>query len=418
MDFAKKRWISLVAGFLIGVASGFGFAFSVAILPLSEEHGWSLSQLSIVFTISSVTMMIAAPTILPFLRARLSISKCILIGAVLFGAGTAIGGLSNNLIIFIFFYSFVSGIGTTLTYPLLLAFSVDAFPDKGGFASGFVASGLAIGSFIWSLVTPRVYAVVGSMSTFIALYGAFVLIVIGALSFLLFNKPDDFAIMRKGSDGKSGVVEKVEVWSYSLKNRKEMVQSKLFFIVFFAVVCICICAQMVVSQVSPIMQLTFGHTAEAAASIVGFYALANFAGRLIWGTISDKIGRSFALLCIVTIMGGAMVTLWLIHVPTIYIVAMLFVGSCYGGTAAILTPLTADIFGSKYITENYGIMYMVYGLAGVIGSPVIAFIKDNTGSYDPAFIIGACFALLGMLLAFMLFRVIAPARKKHLQKSS
>jgi OFA family oxalate/formate antiporter-like MFS transporter len=159
------------------------------------------------------------------------------------------------------------------------------------------------------------------------------------------------------------------------------------------------------------MQYSLDFNAAKAAQIVALYNLANFAGRLFWGFLSDKIGRTLSLLIISCCMGISMVALWLFHVPTVYIPAALLVALSYGGTAAMLPPLTADVFGSKHINDNYSTMYVVYGVAGMIGSPLAAIMWDLTGSYNLAFISAAGCSLIAILLAFTIFRIIAPARK-------
>ena len=84
LEYIKKRWISLIAAFLIEVTLGFGDAFSLTLLPLSAEHGWSLSLLSIAFSISSATIIITSPTFLPFLSKRMSSAKVVLCGAAFY----------------------------------------------------------------------------------------------------------------------------------------------------------------------------------------------------------------------------------------------------------------------------------------------------------------------------------------------
>ena len=110
-------------------------------------------------------------------------------------------------------------------------------------------------------------------------------------------------------------------------------------------------------------------------------------------------------------MGTAMTVLWQLHFMFAYAAAAMLVGSCYGGLAALLTPLTADLFGRKNLTANYGIMYTLYGLAGMIATPTIAFIRDNTGTYNPAFILGICFACIGGTFAFFMNRTVQRAKK-------
>ena len=72
--------------------------------------------------------------------------------------------------------------------------------------------------------------------------------------------------------------------------------------------------------------------------------------------------------------------------------------SCYGGFASVLTPLTARMFGPRYITENYGVMYVVFGIASLIGpSLAVRFQAAAGGSYSGAFLTAAVLAAAGLI---------------------
>lgn len=91
---------------------------------------------------------------------------------------------------------------------------------------------------------------------------------------------------------------------------------------------------------------------------------------------------------------------------------LLFMGvaaSCYGGLASLLTPLTARMFGPRYITENYGVMYVVFGLASLIGPSLATTFKTaGGGSYTGAYMTAAVLAVIGLALSRSLK---APSRK-------
>ena len=83
--------------------------------------------------------------------------------------------------------------------------------------------------------------------------------------------------------------------------------------------------------------------------------------------------------------------------------------SCYGGLASILTPLTARMFGARYITENYGVMYVVFGLASLIGPSLATTFKTmGGGSYTGAYLTAAVLAAAGLILS----RFLKPVTSK------
>ncbi|MDR3861953.1 MAG: MFS transporter, partial [Flavonifractor sp.] len=80
--------------------------------------------------------------------------------------------------------------------------------------------------------------------------------------------------------------------------------------------------------------------------------------------------------------------------------AMGLAASCYGGFASVLTPLTARMFGPRYITENYGVMYVVFGLASLIGPSLATTFKTaGGGSYTGAYVTAAALAVIGLALS-------------------
>jgi OFA family oxalate/formate antiporter-like MFS transporter len=86
---------------------------------------------------------------------------------------------------------------------------------------------------------------------------------------------------------------------------------------------------------------------------------------------------------------------------------MALTASCFGGFATLITPLTADMFGMKYLTENFGTMYIVFGFAAYIGPKLatsLATVAEDgsISSYSHAFMVAAVLSVVGIVLAFML----------------
>ena len=79
---------------------------------------------------------------------------------------------------------------------------------------------------------------------------------------------------------------------------------------------------------------------------------------------------------------------------------MALVSFGYGGFGGTITPITADLFGNKHITENYGVMYLMFGIAGLLG-PRIAIAFSHDGNYSTAFLIGCLIALVSVIAAFV-----------------
>ena len=92
------------------------------------------------------------------------------------------------------------------------------------------------------------------------------------------------------------------------------------------------------------------------------------------------------------------------------IICMALTALCYGGFGGTITPITADLFGSKYITENYGVMYLMFGIAGLLG-PRIAVTLNNNGDYSRAFLVGCILAAISLIAALIVRKKVKSSMK-------
>jgi MFS family permease len=77
------------------------------------------------------------------------------------------------------------------------------------------------------------------------------------------------------------------------------------------------------------------------------------------------------------------------------------IGVCFGTFMGVFPGFCTDQFGTKYNTVNYGIMWIGFSLAGIVGPMVLSTIYANVGSYQGAFLIAISIAALGLILSFV-----------------
>ena len=192
-------------------------------------------------------------------------------------------------------------------------------------------------------------------------------------------------------------------------NRGQMVRTGAFYRMVAVFTCGLVAGVIVISQASPILQQTLGYAPARAALFVSVFSACNMAGRFVWGSLSDRLGLvntagAVFLLCILS-----MAALAVTGAEGLVLLFMGVAASCYGGLASLLTPLTARMFGPRYITENYGVMYVVFGLASLIGPSLATTFKTaGGGSYTGAYVTAAALAVIGLALSRFLK---APSRK-------
>ncbi len=159
---------------------------------------------------------------------------------------------------------------------------------------------------------------------------------------------------------------------------------------------------MIIGQAVPIGVEVAKLTPATAAAGLGTMALLNGLGRLVHGSISDKLGRkNTIILCFAEYLVAFLILLPNSDTFTKWLVGICIVGFSYGGYLAIMPSITADYFGTKSLGHNYGYLFTAWGVAGVGGPFMIDAIKSATGAVTMAmyYISAACVA--GIVLVFL-----------------
>ncbi|MBE3074437.1 MAG: MFS transporter [Actinobacteria bacterium] len=141
---------------------------------------------------------------------------------------------------------------------------------------------------------------------------------------------------------------------------------------------------------------------KVAAAGLGTMALLNGLGRLVHGSISDKLGRkNTVILCFAEYLVAFLLLLPNADTFTKWLVGLCIVGFSYGGYLAIMPSMKADYFGTKSLGANYGYLFTAWGIAGVAGPFMIDAIKTATGAYTNAMYAISVACVAGIVLVFL-----------------
>ena len=153
-------------------------------------------------------------------------------------------------------------------------------------------------------------------------------------------------------------------------------------------------------------------------SAMAWYAIFNGLGRILWGMISDRVGRKSAIIAMSLAQGIVMLAMYHgfinLGLATGLVIGASFVGFKYGGIFALFPAITADYFGNREVGRNYGWVFTAYGIAGILGPLLAGLFKDSAAesgspiAWMTPFIIAGVACLLGALV--MLF-TDAPGEK-------
>ncbi len=127
-----------------------------------------------------------------------------------------------------------------------------------------------------------------------------------------------------------------------------------------------------------------------ASYIVGMIGIVSLGGKILWGTLSDRIGReiTYTMGITCTILG----ILWLIlfryfSLPSLPYLYAFFFGMGYAVHAARPPLITADFFEGRGYGGIFGLHVFFIGIGGAFGTWFAGFLHDRFGSYLPVFII-------------------------------
>jgi MFS transporter, OFA family, oxalate/formate antiporter len=395
----NNRWVIAIAGVFLQIALGAVYAWSVFRVPLAKQFGWSISEVTLTFTISIFVLGFAAFFGGLWLN-RKGPRVVALTGGTLYGVGVFLASFSHDLWWLYLSYGVIGGIGLGLGYIVPVAVLVKWFPDRRGLITGIAVGGFGAGALITAPVATRLIQSVGVLSTF-AYLGIAYLIVTVVTGLFMRNPPDGWkpagwtptasqTSHRAGHDFTLG--EALKTWQWWA----------LWLLLFLNT-----CAGIsIISQEAPLFQEETKVSAVVAAGMVGLASIGNAVGRVFWAWISDLITRRATFF--VMFVGQALL-FWIfpnIITASLETIITFVVLMCYGGGFGTMPAFAADYFGPKNVGPIYGLMLTAWGFASVFGPLLIAHMRETAGSYR-----GALHLIAGiMAISTLLPLLVRPPR--------
>jgi OFA family oxalate/formate antiporter-like MFS transporter len=397
---SNKRIVIATAGVFLQVALGAVYAWSVFRVPLVKQFGWSISEVTLTFTISIFVLGITAFFGGLWLN-RKGPRIVAITGGALYGLGVFLASFSHRLSWLYLSYGVVGGIGLGLSYIVPVAVLVKWFPERRGLVAGIAVGGFGAGALITAPVATRLIQSVGVLSTFAYLGVAFLVVTIVAGLFMQ-NPPEGWR-----PEGWQPNRQSSQPNNYTLGEALTTWQWWALWLVLFLNTCAGIS---IISQEAPLFQELTGASAVAAATMVGVVSIGNAVGRVFWAWASDSITRraTFFIMFLVQVF-----LFWFL--PSVATASLMMIAGfaalmCYGGGFGTMPAFAADYFGPKNVGPIYGLMLTAWGFASAFGPLLIARMREITGSYRSGLHVIAAVMAVSTLLPVLL----RPPRLKHL----
>lgn len=374
----KNKWLIALSAIAIHLSIGGAYAYSVYKNPITTQLGWSMTNVTIAFTIMMGLAGFAAALFGSFVEKQ-GPRKSAMLAAVLFGLGQAGAGVAiamDSVVLYWCTYGLLSGLGMGIGYIAPVSTLVKWFPDRRGLATGMAVLGFGAGSLITAPVATNLMEAVGISNTYFILgISYFVLMFLGA-SYIAPPKAEG-----------SLNVSKYDTTSKALAqmSARQAVKTKNFWMLWSMHLINVTAGLMMISVASPMAQEVVGLSVAGAATMVGLMGLFNGGGRLIWAAASDYIGRQNVFIIFFVIQLVAFVTLPFTTNILLFQVFIFLVVSCYGGGFSNLPAFASDLFGTKQLGVIHGYLLTTWSLGGIFGPLIVSSIYNSAGSYIPVF---------------------------------
>jgi len=397
-----NRWAIAAAGVVMQVALGAVYAWSVFRIPLTRAFGWTISEVTLTFTIAIFVLGLAAFGGGLWMR-RVGPRTVALTAGALYGAGVGLASLAGGRLWWLYCsYGLIAGVGLGLGYIVPVATLVKWFPDKRGLITGLAVAGFGAGALITAPVATSLIASVGVLRTFAILGAAYFVAVTGGALFMR-NPPDGYQ-PPSARDGLKDVPYRMKVVGNGLQavpssTLGAALRSWQWYALWTLLFLNTTAGIAVISQAAPMFQEITHITAARAASVVGVISIANGAGRLLWAWLSDVIGRRPVFLAMFVVQA---IVFWILpsaHSLTLFAALTVLVLLCYGGGFGTMPAFAADYFGAEHVGSIYGLMLTAWGVAGILGPTLMAALRERSGGYDGA---------LRLIAALMLVSAVIP----------
>ena len=390
MDTAKFRWIVLGLGIAANLVQGVTYSGSVIAKPLLEmvnvpeaeikAHWATLFSLGIVFL--PLGMIIAG-----WLTDKKGPRVPIALGAITFATGLFLASIATSYAFLCFTFGFLISIGSGLAYGPVVASAVRWFPDRRGLASGLVVAAMGFGPVLIAPFCSTMLSYGFHISTILLCWGGIALIAMGAAAFIT-SPPSNFQGTAKPDAKKTAPTTTIREVSWS-----GMIRTTDFWCLSLFFILGTMPGLMVISQANGILVSRGGFEPVVAGVLVGVLGVANALGRLLWGLISDYLGRTNTLAVMFVCSAVAMLVLPFAASSILLVAVMFAIGTVYGGYLGLFPSFCADSFGLKNMSLNYAVLFIAFAVSAMVGPRIYASLENP----QHAFFIAATLALLGAI---------------------
>lgn len=386
----KQGWIITFAALGINLVMGVLYSWGVIGKALINNWGWTSQEASIPFTVSAavfaITMVFAGKAQDKFGPKLVSI-----FGGIMVGAGLILSSLAtkDSHLLLIITFGVISSIGIGLGYSAATPCAMKWFESsKKGMIAGIVVAGVGLSPVYITPITAGLLKTYDISTTFIIL-GIFAIAAVSLLSLFLSNPLEVEAPKVANKKAAPATKENDFTWD-------QVTRTPQFYLLWIMYALAATAGLMLIAHLPKIAEAQANW--KAGYWLIVILSVFNASGRLGAGILSDRVGRTRAMMIVFLLQAVNMFLFMFYTSIPLLIMGSAIAGLAYGAVFSLFPTTTAEFFGMKNLGINYGMVFTGWGVAGVCGAMLAAFVKDKTGVYDYGYIAAGIFLLMATVL--------------------
>ena len=401
-NYMKKRWVVVVASCIVNMFIGTAYCWGVfqgGLMAESEKiFGATVvaSALAWAFSINTgigpITMLCGGT-----MKKKFGAGGVVKVSAVLCLLGFLVTSLAKSVPIVWVGFGLIAGFGVGMINGITTTNTGLWFPEMRGTIAGLTTTFFGLGSVIFPFILRPWIAASGIMST-LRILGIIIGVVAFICGFFISAPPEGWLPDGFTPPSVGGAMPTTKNYTW-----KEMLADPRYWLAVIAFMCFS-SAGLFVIQSGTLMSMSIGGLKEGAALVtytVSFIGIANSGGRLLWGAISDKLGRYKSLMLMAIIVAVSAIVLGMVVNGSygMFIIFAMLIAACYGGSMGIYPAMTADNFGPKNNGINYGVMFFGFAAGGFLGPVFFTKLMEiSGGSFKMPLTVVAVLGVLALLL--------------------
>ncbi|MBG6065674.1 OFA family MFS transporter [Micromonospora ureilytica] len=438
-----SRWLIPPAALAIHLCIGQVYATSVYKNSLIAHFDTGQTAIGVIFSIAIVMLGLSAAVAGTWVEAN-GPRKAMFVSACFWATGFLVGSLgiaTKQLWLLYLGYGLLGGIGLGIGYISPVSTLIKWFPDRPGLATGLAIMGFGGGAMVASPLSRQLLSFydsgydpsnAGSTASGSALVWLFVTLGLGYFVIMMFGvanvrvpAPD----WRPAGFDPASVAAKPLVTTANV-SAANAVKTRSFWLLWVVLFCNVTAGIGILEQASPMIQDFFRDngtsavTVAAAGGFVGLLSLFNMAGRFVWSSTSDVIGRKPIYL---VYLGVGMVLYALLALvgqtsTALFVLLACVILSFYGGGFATVPAYLRDLFGTFQVGAIHGRLLTAWSAAGIAGPLIVNGFLDaqgEPGSLTAAAYRPALFTMVGVLaVGFVANLLVRPVPQRYHEPSA